>query len=122
MQNRYIAPIKDRFLGYSNALEKALGEKVVMDKDFRLRFERGGEERSDKHLSAGQRSLCSLCLRLALIDNMYETEQPFIVMDDPFVALDKAHLESTAILLRELAKNRQIVYFCCHDSRSVTEK
>ena len=122
LQNRYIAPIKDRFLGYSNALEKALGEKLVMDKDFRLRFERGGEERSDKHLSAGQRSLCSLCLRLALIDNMYETEQPFIVMDDPFVALDKAHLESTAILLRELAKNRQIVYFCCHDSRSVTEK
>ena len=121
LQNRYIAPIKEKFLRYGGALEKALGEKVSMDKDFRLRFERGGAERSDKHLSAGQKSLCGLCLRLALIDNMYETEQPFIVMDDPFLALDKAHMQSTAILLRELAKDRQIVYFCCHDSRSVTE-
>ena len=122
LQNRYVAPIKERFLGYSAALERALGEKVSMDKDFRLRFERGGEERSDKHLSAGQKSLCGLCLRLALIDNMYETEQPFIVMDDPFVALDKEHMQSTATLLRELAKGRQIVYFCCHESRSVAEE
>ncbi|MBQ3506234.1 MAG: AAA family ATPase [Clostridia bacterium] len=121
LQNRYVAPIKERFLAYSSALERALGEKVSMDKDFRLRFERGGEERVDKHLSAGQKSLCGLCLRLALIDNMYESQQPFIVMDDPFLALDKAHMESTAILLRELAKKRQIIYFCCHESRSVVE-
>lgn len=120
LQNRYVAPIKQGFLKYSAAIENALGEKVSMDKDFRLRFERGGEERSDKHLSAGQRSVCALCLRLALVDNMYETEAPFIVMDDPFVALDKEHMQSTAKLINELAKDRQIVYFCCHESRSVT--
>jgi uncharacterized protein YhaN len=122
LQNRYVAPIKERFLHYSSALERALGEKVSMDKDFRLRFERGGEERADKHLSAGQRSLCWLCMRLALMDNMYETEQPFIVMDDPFLALDKAHMESTAALLKELSGKRQIIYFCCHESRSVVEE
>ena len=119
LQDRYVAPIKDKFSVYAEALERVLDEKITMDSDYHVRFERGGQQRSDKHLSAGERSLCALCLRLALIDNMYETEQPFIVMDDPFVHLDKTHMERTAELIQELAKTRQIVYFCCHESRSI---
>ena len=122
LKDRYIAPIKDKFSVYAEALERVLDEKVTMDSDYRVKFERGGQERSDKHLSAGERSLCALCLRLALIDNMYETEQPFIVMDDPFVHLDKTHMERTAELVRQLANARQIIYFCCHESRSLTEE
>ena len=119
LKDKYIAPIKERFSKYAEALERVLDEKIGMDQDFRIVFERGGEARSDKHLSAGERSLCALCLRLALIDNMYETEQPFIVMDDPFVHLDETHMERTKALVGELSKNRQIVYFCCHESRRI---
>lgn len=117
LKDKYISPIKERFCTYSEAIERAVGEKVTMDKDFRITFERGGENRKDRHLSAGERSICALCFRLALIDNMYETEQPFIIMDDPFVHLDAAHMERTGRVLRELAKDRQILYFCCHESR-----
>lgn len=117
LKDKYIAPVKERFCKYSEAIEKAIGEKVTMDKDFQITFERGGENRKDRHLSAGERSICALCFRLALIDNMYETEQPFIIMDDPFVHLDAAHMERTGRVLRELAKDRQILYFCCHESR-----
>ena len=120
LKNKYVAPIKEKFLYYSAAIERALGEKVSMDKDFRVSFERNGENRSDKHLSAGQRSICSLCLRLALVDNMYEGEKPFIVMDDPFVNLDAEHMQKTARLVQELAADKQIVYFCCHESRNLT--
>ena len=119
LKDKYITPVKEKFCAYSGAIEKAIGEKVTMDKDFQITFERGGENRKDRHLSAGERSICALCFRLALIDNMYETEQPFIIMDDPFVHLDAAHMEKTGRVLRELAKNRQILYFCCHDSRRV---
>lgn len=119
LKDRYVAPIKDKFSHYAEALERVLDEKVTMDSDYRVKFERGGEERSDRHLSAGERSICALCLRLALIDNMYETEQPFIVMDDPFVHLDAVHLARMATLLKTLAKDRQILYFCCHESRSM---
>lgn len=119
LKDRYIAPIKEKFSFYAEALERVLDEKITMDSDYRVKFERGGEERSDRHLSAGERSLCALCLRLALIDNMYESEQPFIVMDDPFVHLDKTHIGRTAELLNALSEKRQIIYFCCHDSRSV---
>ena len=122
LKDKYIAPIKGKFSFYAEALERVLDEKVMIDSDCRITFERGGQVRSDKHLSAGERSLCALCFRLALLDNMYETEQPFIVMDDPFVHLDKTHIARTAALLQDLAQNRQIIYFCCHESRSMANK
>ena len=117
LKDKYIAPIKTRFFTYAEALEKVLGEKVSMDKDFKIVFERGGETRSDRHLSAGERTLLALCLRLALMDNMYETEQPFVIMDDPFVHLDEEHMERTEELLHLLSEQKQILYFCCHESR-----
>ena len=92
---------------------------LFRSKDFSVRFERNGEDRPDAHLSAGQKSLCTLCLRLALIDNMYRGEQPFIIMDDPFVHLDGEHIVRAQALVSELAAKKQIIYFCCHESRQI---
>lgn len=119
LNDKYILPVKDAFCRYSETIERALGERVSMDKDFRITFERGGESRPDGHLSSGQRAVCALCFRLALIDNMFEEEKPFIIMDDPFADLDEEHMQKTAKLLRELAADKQIIYFCCHESRAI---
>ena len=119
LKDRYISPVRNSFLSYSKLLETVLGERVIFDKDFKVKFERGGEERSDAHLSAGQKSLCALCLRLALIDNMYKDEKPFVIMDDPFVHLDNEHMARAQQLLKGLARDKQIIYFCCHESRKV---
>lgn len=119
LKEKYILPVKERFLRYSAALEEALGEKVVFDTDFNIKYERGGEIRSDRHLSAGQYGLCALCLRLALVDVMFTEERPFIILDDPFVNLDAEHMSRAAKLLKELAKNVQIIYFSCHESRDI---
>ncbi len=113
----YIKPVKDAFLQYAAPIEAALGERVNMDGDFRLTFERNGEMRSDRHLSAGQRSICALCFRLALIDHMYREQSPFIIMDDPFVYLDEPHLARTLALVRELSGGKQILYFTCYPGR-----
>lgn len=119
LQQKYVAPVKDKFVEFSAPIEKALGEKVVMDKDFRIYFESGGEIRDDKHLSSGQRCILSLCFRLSLIENAFGGEKPFIIMDDPFVNLDKEHIEKTLEFLKSVSKDEQIIYFCCHESRSV---
>ena len=119
LKDKHITPIRERFSYYAQVLEKILDEKVEMDQDFCVKFERGGQTRSDKHLSAGERSLCALCMRLALVDNMYETEKPFIIMDDPFVHLDEKHLKRALELLKTLSQDKQILYFCCHRSRAV---
>ena len=119
LKEKYILPVKERFMHYSAALERALGEKVVFDTDFNIRYDRGGEIKSDKHLSAGQYGLCALCLRLALVDVMFTEERPFIVMDDPFVNLDAEPMARAVKLIGELAKDVQIIYFCCHESRNI---
>ena len=115
----YVAPVKTAYLKYAEPIEKALGERMNMDADFRISFEHGGEERSEKYLSAGQRSIYSLGLRLALIKTMYGEKPPFLVLDDPFATLDEGHFEKTAALIQTLAKDMQILYFCCHKSRTI---
>ncbi len=119
LRDKYVKPVKDEFLRYAEIIEKALGEKVVMTKEFELRFERNGELRSEKHLSAGQRKICALCFRLALLKNMYREELPFLILDDPFATLDKAHMEKVGMVLTELSKDMQMLYFTCHESRII---
>ena len=70
-------------------------------------------------MSAGYRDLIGICMRVALIDEMYKGEKPFIIADDPFINLDGDKLARGQKLLREIAEKYQIVYFTCHESRSL---
>ncbi len=117
LRDKYVKPFKDEFLHYAEIIERALGEKVKITKDFELRFERNGIERSEKHLSTGQRSVCALCFRLALIKNMYRDRVPFLILDDPFTSLDETHIQRVKQVLLELSKEMQMIYFTCHESR-----
>ncbi len=119
LKDKYIAPIKGKFESYAKLLESAIGDRVKMDKDYKISFEREGEYRTYEHLSNGNLTLCALCFRLAILDNMFEDEFPFILMDDPFVHLDSEHFDKTKKLIEELSKDKQIIYFCCHKSREL---
>lgn len=119
LKDKYIKPVRDKFLHYSEVLEDALGKKVIITSDFEIKYEREGKERSEQHLSSGNRSLCALCFRLALIDNMYTEEKPFVILDDPFVNLDEEHVEKAKALIEQLSKNIQVIYFTCHSSRAL---
>ncbi len=120
LKDKYVKPVRDEFLVYANLLENVLGEKVIMTKDFEVNFERNGKPRSEKHLSSGQKSICALCFRLALIKNMYKETKPFIVLDDPFVHLDGEHLTKVKTLIENLSQDMQIIYFTCHESRALS--
>ncbi len=119
LKDRYVAPVKDKFLEYAAQTEESLGKDISMDKSFRVRFDRRGELREDGHLSAGQRSVYALCLRFALTDKMFEKESPFIIMDDPFVNLDDEHMKKVAKLIKQLSQDKQFIYFYCHESRKI---
>ena len=119
LKDKYILPVKEKFCKYATSLEKSIGEKVLINSNYELSFEREGIQRDYRHLSSGQLSLAALCYRLALIDNVFESSNPFIIIDDLFVTLDETHLEKAKDLLKELAKDRQIIYFTCHSSRDI---
>lgn len=118
-KDRYAKPVKDRFTVYSKIISDVIGEKIYMDKDYKITYEKNGEQRKVDHLSAGELSICALCFRLALLDNMYENNQPFLIMDDPFVNLDKENMDKIKALIARISKDRQIIYFACHDSRLI---
>lgn len=119
LKEKYVKPVKDSFVEYSKLLGGVLGEKVEMSKSFEVSFESNGQKHDDKYLSDGQKSVCALCFRLAMIENMYEAEKPFLIFDDPFVALDEAHMEKAKTLIKSVAKRMQILYFTCHESRNI---
>ena len=120
LKDKYVAPVKNIFLKYADVIEETLGERITIDQDFNVMFEHSGEIHSEKHFSSGLRSICALCMRLAFVDNMYGEDKPFIIMDDPFVFLDEKHMQNTTRVIKELAKDNQIIYFCCHDSRNIS--
>lgn len=119
LKEKFVSPVRERFLHYADKIYSALGEKMVMTPDFTVKFEREGQLTDERHLSAGQRCVCALCLRLALIDNTFIKEKPFLIMDDPFLGLDAENMDGVKRVVRELAKCGQIVYFTCHNSRKI---
>ncbi len=90
---------------------------MTMSNDFDISYERSGQLTSYKHLSAAQCAIVNLCLRLSLIENMFAGEKPFVILDDPFVCLDKQNMDGAVKLLKLLAQDMQIIYFTCHESR-----
>ena len=117
LKNRYINPIKDKFILYIKELEEILGEKIIINTNFELMFVRDGINRSYKYLSSGELTLVSLCYRLAIMDNIYDDY--FLLLDDPFTLLDENHLNKALNLLKNISNNHQIIYLTCHNSRDI---
>ena len=95
------------------------GGSFAVGTDFTVTKNEHGAARSEESYSRGTKDLLALSMRLALIDSLYENESPFIILDDPLIALDDARIKDGAKLLRELSKERQILYFTCSKSREI---
>ena len=91
----------------------------MLDDDYNVYFEAAGQRQSYKHLSHGQRSMLAFCFRMALIDSIYPKEKPFVILDDPFMSLDKDNMAKMSSVVKAVSKDRQIIYFCCHESRDM---
>ena len=76
-----------------------------------------GAARDAASFSAGTVDGVMLCMRLALVDALFRKEQPFLLLDDPFVNLDDEATCRALSMLRELAKQRQVVYLTCNTAR-----
>ncbi len=114
---KYMAPIMNGFEKYYSILTGEAAEDYHLDANTHLTVEQYGMQRETKFFSTGYQDLMGVCMRLALIDAMYQGEKPFIIMDDPFVNLDEEKTRGGLALLSEVAKEYQVVYFSCHGSR-----
>lgn len=117
LKNRYLRPLQNKLESYG--LQEYLGVALQLDSNYNLHFESYGERHSSKHLSNGQRTLALFVLRLAFMEQLSTSIQPPLILDDPFLHLDKQNMEVCKQILNTIAKDRQILYFCCHSSRKI---
>ncbi len=116
---QYMDPMMDAFTKYYRILANASQPAIPfrMDADFNVHLLAEGEARNTELLSAGYRNLVELARRMAFIDAMYEEEKPFILLDDPFINLDPPKVEGGMRFLEAIARDHQVIYFTCHESR-----
>lgn len=118
MTARYIGGTKERLEKYIGAIDKSV-EDIALSTDFVLKIFDKGETRAEESYSRGMRDLYAFALRLALSDSLYGGRAPFFLMDDPFTALDGERLARAKALVKELAGERQIIYFTCSAERMI---
>lgn len=119
MTSRYIGKTKASFLKYTEIIGGAKDEEFEMDTDFGISKIEGASTKSIEAYSRGTRDLYNLASRLALVDSLYESEKPFIILDDPFIAMDDGKTAAALKLISDFAKERQVIYFTCSKSRSI---
>lgn len=121
LSDNYLGPMKQRFSGYTEMLlGEVPGEPEVGDQ-LSPELHAGGQIRGLEWFSAGTADCLEICMHLALTDALFPGEKPCLILDDPFVNLDDKNLGRGLELLKKLAKERQILYLTCSDSRCVRE-
>ena len=114
---RYIGPVMAGFDKYHKILtgEEAVDYKI--DANINITAKEQGGQRNPRLLSTGYQDLIGICMRMALVDAMFQDEKPFLVIDDSFVNLDNDKVKGGLKFLSEVAREYQVIYFTCHDSR-----
>ena len=117
---RFMQPIKTAFDKYYELMSGADGSKdFQIDANMNVFRKEEGKMRDIEAQSEGLSDMIGLCIRLALLDVMYEKEKPLVIMDDPFTCLDPDHLAGARQFMQEVSKEYQILYLTCHDSRQI---
>ena len=117
---RFMHPVKSAFDGYYELMTGKLGAgaEFQIDANVNIYRKEEGEYHDVETQSEGLGDVIGLCIRMALLDVMYEKERPLVIMDDPFASLDQKNLEGAKAFLEKIASNYQLLYLTCHESRA----
>lgn len=118
--DRYVAPIRGQYQSIMQRLMPRLAH-ITLDEMYNPSFQQDANDTPHPcgHLSQGERTCLEMGMRLALVENVFSKERPFLVMDDPFVHLDAANLQMAKEMLRQLSQHTQVLYFCCSAERAI---
>ena len=115
--SEYMGPVMAGFRKYYTILTGCEPDAYSLDADTKLTVVEQNMPRDIGYLSAGKQDLIGVCMRMALVEAMYKDEKPFLIFDDPFVNLDDNNIKGAMKLLDEIAKDYQVIYFTCSESR-----
>lgn len=117
MTAKYADPILQGFRKYYEMISGGNADCFHIDANTTVTVDELGKQRNVNTLSYGYRDLIGICLRIALVDAMFQEEEPVLVMDDPFTNLDDRKVRAGREFVKKLGEKRQIIYFTCSTSR-----
>ncbi len=118
LSGRYYFRVEDQFNNYMKVWLNSDVFRGIIDENLNVSIEENGLTREADRYSTGYCDLIDFCMRMALVDTLFENEKPFLIFDDPFVNLDEDRLEGAMELLNAMASVHQIIYFVCHPVRA----
>ncbi len=118
LTSRYMEPLLKGFRKYYSMMNGQDPEAYDIDAGISLGIHEAGERRELRFLSQGRRDLAGICLRMAMVEAIYQGEKPFVIFDDPFTNLDEVRTEGGLDFLKKLSREYQILYFTCHSGRA----
>ena len=101
---------------YMSAVTGGRYEDVLINRDFSARTRTKGDAvaREAEYLSAGTLDLMYLAVRLAVCELALPEGEPCpLILDDALVSLDETRFAQAIELLKQIAKERQVILFTC---------
>lgn len=117
MCSKYLSPITNSMSKYLDRLSPNNNLAIGVDTDLKLHIIENTISHDLEYYSRGYKDLFDLCFRFAIIDTIFKTNTPFVILDDPFVNIDDNKLNSIISSLKELSKEYQIIYMTCSNNR-----
>ena len=115
LQRRFAPRITRRAQQLLESMTEGRYQRLTLGEDFRLRTASGEEDilREALWRSDGTVDQLYLALRLAVAEEL--TPEAPLVLDDALVRFDETRLKAAMDILREMAKEKQILLFSCQD-------
>ncbi len=117
MKAKFRLPLQESFNDYAKLIDEKFNKQFEVDVNMDVLVREDVGSKDTEFYSQGYKSLFEVCKRFALIKVLFDKESPFMILDDPFVNMDKDKIGGALNLLKTFAKEYQIIYFTCHESR-----
>lgn len=118
IQSRFSPKLGSQAAEYMSVLTGGKYDEVLVSKDFKAVTKEAGEitGHDSGYLSAGTADLLYLAVRLAVCRLALPDGEPCpLIIDDALVNLDNERTQRTMELLKEIARERQVILFSCRE-------
>ena len=88
---------------------------LFVSPELELDFNNNITAKSIEYLSSSTKDIAYICLRIALLDLLFDNEMPPVLCDDSFSRLDRNRLENLSKVISAVSRKTQVFIFTCHE-------
>lgn len=114
--------VSSRFVEPANRIIKEIltkfdmrNREFIVDTNFDIKEITTTGIKEQEYSSQGYQDILAFCVRVYFLKEIYKQDKPFIVLDDTFVNLDDVNLNNAREIIKDLERQYQIIYMCCHE-------